>query len=743
MTQHTHTQHRIGYRLVLACSMMALLIVGSASAQTTVFSYQGKLTDNGTPANGQYDFQFKLFDTATVGIGTQQGSTIPVSNVTVTEGTFTVQLDFGASVFPGAPRFLEMAVKKTSDSTFTTLGPRQPVASNPYAIHTLNADGLSVACVSCITSSQIQSVQGSQVAGNISGSQISGAIPVASVPAGSASYIQNGTSQQAATSFNISGNGTIGGNLNVSGALSLNIVNAQTQFNLSGNRVLGAPGTSNLFAGINAGAGNTSGDSNSFFGANSGQSNTTGVASTFIGSNAGKNNTVSFNTFVGSSSGLNNTTGGANSFFGQGAGLFNTSGSFNSFFGTNAGHGNATGQQNAFFGNDAGFNNTTEHDNTFIGKGAGQNNGTNDTSGSANFNTFVGSSAGLNNTTGGANAFFGSQAGKSNTFGGRNSFFGFSAGELSTGSCCNSFFGAFAGSVNTSGIFNTFVGSSSGERNTTGEDNVFIGDAAGSSNTTGSDNAFFGRFAGASNTAAFGNTFIGTGAGFDFLAMNPTGDRNTLLGAVSKVDSGVNHSTAIGADAVVSTSNTIVLGTSSETVRIPGNLNVTGSKNFKIDHPLDPENKYLYHAAIESSEVLNLYSGNVTTDANGDAVVKLPDWFEAINRDFRYQLTVIGSFAQAIVARKVSHNHFTIKTSAPNVEVSWQVTGIRSDAGLLKHPFKLEEDKPESERGRYLNPEGFGQPEEKSVEWIGSPERIERLKQQRAEAVRTRNKSQR
>jgi hypothetical protein len=129
-------------------------------------------------------------------------------------------------------------------------------------------------------------------------------------------------------------------------------------------------------------------------------------------------------------------------------------------------------------------------------------------------------------------------------------------------------------------------------------------------------------------------------------------------------------------------------------VTITGDVNVTGTKNFRIDHPLDPENKYLFHAAIESSEVLNVYSGNIITDANGYAVVALPDWFESINKDLRYQLTVIGTFAQAIVAEKVKGNRFRIKTNAPNVEVSWQVTGVRSDAAMLKHPFKAEQTKP-------------------------------------------------
>ncbi|HZM90388.1 MAG TPA: hypothetical protein VFF31_27965 [Blastocatellia bacterium] len=159
------------------------------------------------------------------------------------------------------------------------------------------------------------------------------------------------------------------------------------------------------------------------------------------------------------------------------------------------------------------------------------------------------------------------------------------------------------------------------------------------------------------------------------------------------------------------------------TVDVAGNFNVIagGTKNFKIDHPLDPENKYLYHAAIESSEVLNIYSGNVTTDESGEAVVTLPDWFEAINRDFRYQLTVVGTFAQAIVGEKIKSNRFQIKTSAPGIEVSWQVTGIRSDAAIRKHPFTVEADKANDERGLYLSPEAYDQPQEKGIQWARDP----------------------
>ena len=118
-------------------------------------------------------------------------------------------------------------------------------------------------------------------------------------------------------------------------------------------------------------------------------------------------------------------------------------------------------------------------------------------------------------------------------------------------------------------------------------------------------------------------------------------------------------------------------------VNVFGTLNVFGVKNFKIDHPLDPTNKYLIHSCVESPDMMNVYNGNITTDSIGIATVILPDYFEALNRDFRYQLTVIGQFAQAIVLEKVKLNTFKIQTDQPCVEVSWQVTGVRHDPAAL------------------------------------------------------------
>ncbi len=168
-------------------------------------------------------------------------------------------------------------------------------------------------------------------------------------------------------------------------------------------------------------------------------------------------------------------------------------------------------------------------------------------------------------------------------------------------------------------------------------------------------------------------------------------------------------------------------------VEVSGNL-AKGGGSFKIDHPLDPENKYLYHSFVESPDMMNIYNGNITTDANGDAVVEMPNYFEALNRDFRYQLTVIGQFAQAIVAEKINGNQFRIKTNAANVEVSWQVTGVRHDAYANKHRIPVEEAKPETERGYYIHAEAFGQSEERSLNFVRNPEMMMRLKQQRLEA---------
>jgi hypothetical protein len=142
-------------------------------------------------------------------------------------------------------------------------------------------------------------------------------------------------------------------------------------------------------------------------------------------------------------------------------------------------------------------------------------------------------------------------------------------------------------------------------------------------------------------------------------------------------------------------------------VHIDGALS-KASGSFKIDHPLDPENKYLYHSFVESPDMMNVYNGNITTDAQGYVKVELPEYFDALNQDFRYQLTVIGDFAQAIISEEIAHNQFTIRTDKPNVKVSWQVTGIRKDPWAEAHRITPEVEKEPENKGKYLTPTVYG-----------------------------------
>ena len=141
---------------------------------------------------------------------------------------------------------------------------------------------------------------------------------------------------------------------------------------------------------------------------------------------------------------------------------------------------------------------------------------------------------------------------------------------------------------------------------------------------------------------------------------------------------------------------------------VQGNLS-KGGGSFKIDHPLDPYNKYLYHSFVESPDMMNIYNGMITTDSQGYAQVQMPEWFMTLNIDFRYQLTLIGTFGQAIVKEKMNDSgNFIIQTSNANMEVSWQVTGIRNDNWAQQNRIPIEEDKVGKQKGQLLHPNTFG-----------------------------------
>jgi trimeric autotransporter adhesin len=237
----------------------------------------------------------------------------------------------------------------------------------------------------------------------------------------------------------------------------------------------------------------------------------------------------------------------------------------------------------------------------------------------------------------------------------------------------------------------------------------------------------FGQASGPSGQGVVGESLGTQIAANNFGPDGVDGISHSTLGA------GVGAVNTTGGDGLFAQSSGGLAGFFLGGVQIDGDLDVTGtvsksSGSFKIDHPLDPANKYLYHSFVESPDMKNIYDGTITTDTSGVATVTLPDWFEALNRDFRYQLTVIGQFAQAMVEKELANRRFTIRTDKPNVKVSWQVTGIRQDAYANAHRIPVEEAKREGERGLYLHPELFGAPPEKSIGVARHPSALKRAK---------------
>ena len=162
----------------------------------------------------------------------------------------------------------------------------------------------------------------------------------------------------------------------------------------------------------------------------------------------------------------------------------------------------------------------------------------------------------------------------------------------------------------------------------------------------------------------------------------------------------------VGGNAIFAAGNATVAGD----LGVQGMLTKAGG-SFRIDHPLDPDNRYLSHSFVESPDMMNVYNGVIEAGADGTAVVELPEWFEALNRDFRYQLTPVGGPAPELhVSVEVGENRFSIAGAKPGQRVSWQITGVRQDAWAEDHRIPVDHAKPETERGTYVYPEGLGKP---------------------------------
>jgi hypothetical protein len=207
-----------------------------------------------------------------------------------------------------------------------------------------------------------------------------------------------------------------------------------------------------------------------------------------------------------------------------------------------------------------------------------------------------------------------------------------------------------------------------------------------------------------------------------------TSSSNNGVFGQSSSSTGVHGQSSSGAG-VIGISMSGYGGYFSGDTKVIGDLYVSGtihnpSPQLRIDDPLDPAHKYLQHSSVASSQQLNVYSGNVTTNGKGFATVTMPRWFQALNRSFRYQLTVIGKpgqFVQAMIVKEMVHNRFTLETSKPKVKVSWQVTGIRHDRFAKAHPVHVIAPKAKADQGKYLHPDLYGKPKSQGIGYRKPP----------------------
>jgi hypothetical protein len=239
-------------------------------------------------------------------------------------------------------------------------------------------------------------------------------------------------------------------------------------------------------------------------------------------------------------------------------------------------------------------------------------------------------------------------------------------------------------------------------------------------------------------TGVFGWAFATTGSNYGVYGQSDSTDGTGVFGFASTSsgnNAGVIGSTAspggYGVFGYAPTSGIAVYGLNADTAGwagyFVGDLGISGTLykgagGFRIDHPLDPAHRYLNHSFVESPDMMDIYDGVATLDESGQAWVQFPEWFEALNQDFRYQLTPIGgSMPDLYIAQEVQGNRFLIGGGIPGMLVSWQVTGIRHDPYAEAHRIPVEEDKPPEEQGTYLHPELYGQDASFSLPQLQAP----------------------
>ena len=773
-------------------AMLCLVLTNKVRSQplTSVFTYQGELRSGGSLAAGPYDFRFRLFDSA-IG-GTQIGAMLCSDNVVVADGRFTVSLDFG-TVFTGQQRFLEMEVRAdggldcANATGFVVLGSRQTLMTTPHAAFSLNA-GTATTAATATNSNQLNGQPATfyQNAANLT----TGLLPIARLESSVARINTNQTFTGVMTFSNLansfvgafsgSGSGLTGVNADL-----LDGMDSMSLGRLSGVQTwTGAnsfANATNLFTGSGAGltglnasnlASGTLGDLrlssnvallNSLQTFNATKTFSTAPAFTAVGTPFTVTSlTKVTNLNVDLLDGIDSTaflqsipnplvlTGNSGPVIraqlasgSPGIACIQGNGGNFAVYGQSD-YPDAYGVYGVAASGTAGVFGTTGN---AIGRGVyGFNN--------ANSGVAYGVMGRSDSPVGTAVFGLAENHGSTTTYGVH--------GVSNSSQGC----GVFGQATSTSGVTygGWFQNASASGSGLIGVAFASSGDSSGIYGESGSTNgAGVNGYASAASGATYGGKFHSrsaqgfgafiSGVGPDAMRVENIGSgRGMLVNALSDtaiwaitntglagLDARNSNPTGFAMFGVANSTSGVNYGAVGQTyspsgwgVYSWGNSGASGVKAFRIDHPTDPENKYLLHYASESPMPQNFYVGNVVTDADGRAWVELPEYFNEINVNFKYQLTVVdgpnsdeGDFVQVKVRQKIKDGSFLIMTSVPNTEVSWRVDADRNDKYVRNRKPQDVVEKQGPERGKYQHPELYGLPPERGMY---SPERLPALR---------------
>lgn len=666
----------------------AYVAAALATAQTPLtpaWTYQGRLNDAGAAANGDYDMQFELYDSATV--GAKIGPTLMLdssdpnsSPVAVVDGLFTVELDFGTAAFNGEARWLQVFVRPSGGVNYTVLSPRQPLTATPYALQTRGIfvdenNNVGIGTTSPAFPLHIQAAQPYTQYDDTGG----GSSWIVGLQSPSVGF--NIQELGAGTRFVINEGGSVGigtiapqANLHIDGSGSSAVAfQIDAPGSATGSVSIGSPAGS---VGIAASANNGNRRDIRF---------TDGGLGLFTRNSPSRPST-GHGLFIDESGsvGIGTTTPTARlNVIGDGAAAVMrlTNGGASANTALVVGDVTGAGRAATFFGVTS--NDLMRVENNGGGKAA----------------LFIATQDHAIETieTGNANAL---RATHTATTGVRSAIYGESQSTsgrgvqgIATSATGGSAFGVY-------GQSNAATSGATGVRGVATGANTTYGVSGQSFSLTGVGTYGLGRFGvqGLSNLGGFDSKGVyGQSTSTDGLGVHGEATAGSSSAGVCGSNSGGGWAGFFTGD-----------------VRITGTL-LANTKNFMIDNPANPEDEYLIHTCVESDEMKNVYDGVVTLDKSGAATVELPDWFDALNGRFRYQLTCIGGYAPVYIASEIAENQFTIAGGKPGLKVSWQVTGVRIDpsADRVRKPTVV--TKPDNERGLFLDPAAFGQPPEKAI----------------------------